>query len=236
MRIPTIALTALMGLSLSVAAPAFAQNDGLVKITEVSGPVSLALPDGTSTFAEADKLIDVGTTIQTLSNASAVLLFSNGTVVEMEPDSTLEIVRFTSDDDDLTEKDRETAVSTTLLRIEEGEVTAEVPNLFDGSVWEIESEAGTAGVRGTTVSYSRQLTASGESIQVVGYDNGDGYFVLPDGTEVEVADGFEIVLGPDGYDVRPKEAPALGAREFPEPPEPETEQDLITPQFGLPES
>lgn len=244
---PLAALTVV--LSLLTAASAVAQVNGVVKVTQVTVPAFLVSADGSEQPLLEGSLVPIGSSVRTGLGGSAMLLFSNGASLTIEPNTGIKLVSYQTGDTlpadapDFGEHTEEPTSSTTLLQMEEGRVIGEVPDLRQGSSWEIETPSGTAGVRGTTIVSERRVDATTGAVSYdIAFYNGAGYVQLPNGQIVSVPANQQITVDADSnytieeaedIDLYAEETPAAGEPDgAPEPTEPEVEVPFITPQFG----
>jgi hypothetical protein len=159
----------------SAAAPAAPQSQGVIKIARVIGEVfAVDKASGLRSRVSPNSLVNQNQVIETGHNASAVLVFSNGAVVNVKGDSQLEISEFLQNPfgDSFRIRDalHEPTVSTTRLYLRKGEIISQVKKLNRdaGSSFTVETAVGAAGIRGTAfrISYviDRNLARYGLSM------------------------------------------------------------------------
>ncbi len=149
----------LLGLVAMVASRAFAQGTepGRIVLARVTGTVTLTnKADSTTRPAVNNEQIAAGFIVTTAPDASVVLVFSNGSTVNLRGDSQLDIETFLqdpfADDFRITEATTEPSTSTTRLNLTRGELIGQVKTLNSagGSSFVIQTPVGAAGIRGTT--------------------------------------------------------------------------------------
>lgn len=97
-----------------------------------------------------------GATIETTSNGNVVLLFENGSTMQIRPGTRFSIAEFLIDPFDATAVDfqkikSEPSKSVTDVMVHEGTVLAQVSKLNRASSYNVSTPLGTAGIRGTTL-------------------------------------------------------------------------------------
>jgi len=149
----------LLGLLTLLSAPGFAQGTepGRIVLARVTGNVTLTnKADGSTRLATNNEQIAAGYVVTTAPEASVVLVFSNGSTVNLRGDSELDIETFLqdpfADDFRIAEATAEPSTSTTKLNLSRGELIGQVKTLNSsgGSTFVIQTPVGAAGIRGTT--------------------------------------------------------------------------------------
>jgi len=145
---------------------------GVIIIASKKGEVSFsfggkALP---AAKVEVDDSLAEGSSVTTGANGSTVLLFSNGTVATIGPDSGLRLRRFTqekfdADDRKMSDLKEEPSSSIVELDFDQGDLVVGTKKLKRSSSLNIFTPAGTAGIRGTQFSMSSSPDA-GVSLDV----------------------------------------------------------------------
>lgn len=155
----------------------------------------------------------MGDKIQTDASSSVSLVFSNGSNITIRPNTTALIQELSQDpfegQTSYGALEREPSRSRTRVHLDQGEVLGEVRGLSSESVFEITSEIGTAGIRGTiynvkverignsfrmTVSnVEGSIVASSESLSIPGNIVGDQEEVVIEATYNDETGEFEIV-------------------------------------------
>jgi len=149
----------LLGLVVSSAPLALAQGTepGRIVLARVAGEVTLTnKADNSTRRATNNEQIAAGYIVTTAPEASAVLVFSNGSTVNLRGDSVLDIETFLQDpfaeDFRVNEATAEPSTSTTRLNLSRGEMIGQVKtlNAAGGSSFVVQTPVGAAGIRGTT--------------------------------------------------------------------------------------
>ena len=113
---------------------------------------------------EGDFLIQ-GNAVITSNDARVILLFQNGSTVDLQPGTKFSVDQFLVDPFDTEKIDyrtirKEPSRSTTKLRVDDGTITAKVAKLKPASAYNIVTPLGTAGIRGTVVTVSVNRNAA----------------------------------------------------------------------------
>jgi len=145
--------------SVSVVREAPAQKKDL---SEVDLKLERSLPDvalGSKKAAKEGYILRQGEAIETGPSSRAVLLFSNGTVIGVEPDSFFSITKFLQDPFDVDKNDfirakTEPTTSITELGLKKGTILGDVRKLSKGSKMAIKTPVGTAAIRGTKFKFT----------------------------------------------------------------------------------
>ena len=149
----------LLGLVALFSSQALAQGTqpGRIVLARVTGTVTLTnKADNSTRPAVNNEQIAAGYVVTTAPEASVVLVFSNGSTVNLRGDSQLDIETFLqdpfADDFRITEATAEPSTSTTRLNLSRGELIGQVKTLNSsgGSTFVIQTPVGAAGIRGTT--------------------------------------------------------------------------------------
>ena len=186
-----------------------AQSDAMkpasILVARVSGSVTISsIADSEFKPLTKGMKIGQGVTINTGSDGSAVLLFSNGSTLTIKPESKLGIDEYlqspseVKDPSELNKLDEEPSTSKTKLRLLEGDLVGSVKKLDidKGSSFEISSPIGTAGIRGTTWSMSVRITQDGATGRF-GIATGNGIFIPLSGAEQIVGSDVEVTITAD---------------------------------------
>lgn len=149
----------MLGLVVLLAPQALAQGTepGRIVLARVTGEVTLTnKADNSSRLATNNEQIAAGYIVTTAPEASVVLVFSNGSTVNLRGDSVLDIETFLQDpfaeDFRVNEATAEPSTSTTRLNLSRGEMIGQVKtlNAAGGSSFVVQTPVGAAGIRGTT--------------------------------------------------------------------------------------
>jgi len=100
-----------------------------------------------------------GNAVITSKDSRVILLFQNGSTVDLQPGTKFSVDQFLVDPFDAEKIDyrtisKEPSRSTTKLRVDDGTITAKVAKLKPASAYNIVTPLGTAGIRGTVVTVS----------------------------------------------------------------------------------
>nr|WP_234043849.1 FecR domain-containing protein [Cerasicoccus arenae] len=138
-----------------------------------------------------------GVTINTASDATVVLLFSNGSSLTIKPDTTLSIEEYLQaplpqDAPTLDSLDKEPTTSKTKLRLLEGDIIGSVKklNTEEGSSYQVDSPIGTAGIRGTNYEFSTNIRGIATPSGRFGIAIGNGIYI-PLSNKEEVVGALE---------------------------------------------
>lgn len=149
-------------------------NLGNIRVVKVEGSeVQLLDAAGKSAPLREGNFIRQGAQIKTGKGSSAVLLFDNGTTVNVKPESEFSIERFAQDPFDANGVDYQTlksepSSSLTRLNVPEGTIVLDIAKLKKDSSFQIATPVGSAGIRGTSlgISCSRGNTANPVTLAV----------------------------------------------------------------------
>ncbi|HEU5079976.1 MAG TPA: FecR domain-containing protein [Opitutaceae bacterium] len=191
--------------SAAPAAPAAAasspQAHGSIKVARVTGEVfAVDKSSGLRSRVSQNSLVADNQVVETGHNASVVLVFSNGAVVNVKADSQLEISEFLqnpfADSFRVREATHEPSVSTTKLYLRKGEIISQVKKLNRdaGSSFTVETAVGAAGIRGTAFRISYLIGSNGVARYALSMAEGLIRFTPLRGRSVEVPAGREISL------------------------------------------
>jgi hypothetical protein len=153
-RTPILAclLAALIALP---AGTGFALSPGAIWAVKVDG--NAWLDSGARTRLKQDAKIGVGATIETEANGNVVLLFENGSTVNIRPSTRFSIKEFSCEPFDSSKveyrslREEPSESSRTKVQVDDGTIISNVRKLRRGSTFDIGTPLGTAGIRGTTV-------------------------------------------------------------------------------------
>lgn len=132
---------------------------GSVSVRSIEGKVVLVSADGSKREPVAGDIFRENTRLTTNKNSSAKIVLGNGTVIVLEPNTTLDVSRFDQINpsavdgaDFLTfKKEPEASVgSKTTVRLVKGTAFFKVAKLLPGSELTVKTHAGDIGVKGTT--------------------------------------------------------------------------------------
>ena len=132
-------------------------NLGNIRVVKVEGrSVQLLDASGQSSTLKDGVFIRQGATIKTGKDSSVVLLFDNGTTVNVKPDSEFAVEKFAQDPFDANGVDyqklkSEPSSSMTRLNVPEGTIVLDIAKLKKDSTFQIATPVGSAGIRGTSL-------------------------------------------------------------------------------------
>ena len=132
-------------------------NLGNIRVVKVEGRgVQLVDAAGQSSPLKEGTFIRQGATIQTGKDASVVLLFDNGTTVNIKPESEFAVEKFAQDPFEANGVDYQTlksepSSSVTRLNVPEGTIVVDIAKLKKDSSFQIATPVGSAGIRGTSL-------------------------------------------------------------------------------------
>jgi len=106
-----------------------------------------------------------GNTVETASDSRVVLLFENGSTIQLQPKTKFSVEAFMVDPFDTGKTDfrqltAEPTKSVTKIEVNDGVITAKIPKLQRSSSYDIGTPLGTAGIRGTVVTVAVSQTAA----------------------------------------------------------------------------
>jgi len=152
LRIPLTILCALFISTLSVHAAQLAQLAS-AKVMSVEGTVTKYAAAGGQTKLEAGDVLSRGDSISATALSSAELVFSNGSEVTVEENTSLTIAMLEQESfasgQSYEQLQADPSKSQTLLQLNYGELGFHVKKLQPGSSFDIETPLGTAAIRGT---------------------------------------------------------------------------------------
>ncbi|MFM8808174.1 MAG: FecR domain-containing protein, partial [Chthoniobacterales bacterium] len=150
-----------------------------------------------------DAVIPAGASIRTEANGSVVLLFQNGSTINIRPSSKFSIQEFSCDPFDPSkinypsQRSEPGKSSRTKVSVQDGSIIANVRKLKGGSTFDIGTPLGTAGIRGTTV-YAEVDMNNAENPVSFGVADGSATFQFNNGQTVNVGGNTAIGATPQG--------------------------------------
>jgi len=183
--------------------------EGSVRVMKKNGgPIEVAM-NGASMEIQVGTVLKQGSKIKTGASASVTLMFDNGAVLEIKPDTEFLIEQFDRKPfapagvDYKTMEDEPTQ-STTKLRLDTGVILMGVKKLKEYSEFQIGTQVGITGIRGTSlfVKYDKDRPEEGT---IVGVTEGKVEFLTPSGTvqPISAGEAFEIIDSPTGATIKP---------------------------------
>lgn len=209
MKIPRLLLPALSFILFALT-PAMlsAQGQGTVKALRVAGYVELVNAAGASRVLNTGDVFGAGNTIVTSENATALLVLSNGSVLNIQPDSSLEFTELLQDtpppgSGTFEDLDADPSRSVTRMNLNFGEVIGNAKQLQSNSVFEYTTPVGVAGIRGTPHALNLEISTNADGTQTITLTiekpSGDMSFTSTfDGETVDIPNGQFAVVSFDG--------------------------------------
>ncbi len=137
-----------------------------------------------------------GVVVTTAKGSSAILVFSSGSTVSIEPDSKVVIDEFTQDpfpaEVTLADAREEPATSHLKLTLPYGELVGNIKNLKGPSTLSVQTPAGMAFVSGTTFRLGYRPADNGQSLFELGVTSGTVIFLPLLGVPLPVRPGQEV--------------------------------------------
>ena len=191
------------------AATGFALSSGSIWAVKVEG--NAWLDSGARTRLKQDAKIAAGATIETEANGNVVLLFENGSTVNIRPSTRFSIKEFSCEPFDSSQvewrslKEEPSESSRTKVQVDDGTIISNVRRLRRGSTYDIGTPLGTAGIRGTTV-YTQVNMQNPQTPVTFGVADGSATFTSSTGQTRTVEGGGAVsVSGNGGFTPPPAE-------------------------------
>ena len=149
------------------------------------------------------KQLAQGATIRTEANGNVVLLFENGSTINIRPGSKFSIKEFACDPFDRSKVDwrllrKEPGESSaTRVSVQDGTIIANIRKLNRKSTYQIDTPLGTAGIRGTTVYAEVDMDNAANPVSF-GVADGNAIFQFNNGQSVNVGGNTAIGATPQG--------------------------------------
>lgn len=152
-------MAALLALAVILPLTAVAQQKmvpGNIRAVKVEGTAWQSDASGAKERLREGAFLKQGATVETAGNGNVILLFDNGSTMQIRPGTKFSISEFLVDPFDtgrvkLEGISREPTKSNTQLFVHEGTVTGDIAKLNRGSAYNISTPLATAGIRGTIV-------------------------------------------------------------------------------------
>jgi hypothetical protein len=180
-----------MSLTLSAYGQRAPATLGRIKAVRVVGDVKAVRGADKSTVALHDNdVLTQGDTVITAKEASVVLVFSNGSTVNLAQDSHLAIDQFLQDpfgqEIKVADLKDEPSTSHTKLNLTYGELVGNVKKLKGDSSFLVQTPVGAAGIRGTTFLITYRPTGTGQAFFSLSTASGEIIFQGTTGEPVPV--------------------------------------------------
>ena len=194
-----LVLLALLGLS---ALTANAAQLASAKVLNVSGTVNSHSEDGVEKQLIVGAILSQGDSIVTTAMSNALLVFSNGSELVVEENSSISIANLSQEafggNKSYEQLQADPSSSQSLLELNYGKVSGHVKKLRSGSEFNIETPLGTAAIRGTKFQVElRYSVERGEFILIVHNKDGKVNIISRYGGSFEYGRGN---VGDKGYD------------------------------------
>ena len=152
-----------------------------VKALGVTGTVTKYNDNGGNEPLVAGDILKAGDSISVTALSSAKLVFSNGSIIDVKENTSIEITEFIQDgfggNQSYEQLEADPSKSQVLLELNYGELDGHVKKLQQGSKFDIQTPLGTAAIRGTQFTVKLSYNAErGEFLLVV--KNKDGKVMI----------------------------------------------------------
>lgn len=157
-------LTALVALAVMVPLTAGAQKNmvpGNIRAIKVEGTAWQSSSGGERERLTEGAFLKQGASVETAGNGNVILLFDNGSTMQIRPGTKFSISEFLIDpfqpgSVELQGIKKEPTKSSTQLFVHEGTITGEIAKLDRASSYNISTPLATAGIRGTTLTVEHE--------------------------------------------------------------------------------
>ncbi len=185
------------GLTLSVHGQGAPATLGQIKAVRVMGDVKVVRSPGNTTIALHDNdAVTQGDVVITAKESSVVLVFSNGSTVNLAQDSKLAIDQFLQDpfgqEVKVADLKEEPSASHTKLNLTYGELVGNVKKLKGDSSFLVQTPVGAAGIRGTTFLLTYRPSGTGQAFFSLSTASGEIIFQGTTGEPVPIAAGKAV--------------------------------------------
>jgi sulfatase modifying factor 1 len=166
---------------------------GAVRVLRTEGARISLLVNGANSDVKLGTMLKEGSVILTGSDSAVDLLFENGVVLQVQPNTEFSIDKFQLDPFNAEGLDyknlmSEPSTSVTQMKLDAGTLIASSKKLESGSRFEIITPIGTCGIRGTRF-FVQTEKLKGSPTAMVGVAEGMVEFITPQGESREVAAG-----------------------------------------------
>jgi hypothetical protein len=180
------------------------QVAGRIVAARVKGTVTaLNTADNTKRELHDNDAITEKFVVTTAPNSSVVLVFSNGSTINLAPDSTLAIEQFLQDPFStsyaMATASSEPSTSTTKLTLSRGELVGNVKHLNNaaGSTFSVNTPVGAAGIRGTTFRIVFRPDGNGKAFFTLSTAEGEVILTGTTADQLPVESGKEVLVTVD---------------------------------------
>lgn len=177
-------------------------KEGNVRVVKVKGAVTVTVSGQPTEALKEGTFIQQNHVVKTGKDSQAWLLFSNGTTLTVQPNSTFSVDKFLQTPFDSSKTDYKTikaepSVSQTKINVKEGSIIADVAKLNKGSSFLVGTPVGVAGIRGTLIQVTVTTTAGGSVSVTVNLPEGLADFAQTNGQQVTLSDGQTVTVTSD---------------------------------------
>ena len=183
--------------------------EGNVRVMKKEGAPVEVTSNGSLIEIETGTILRQGSKVKTGASASVTLMFDNGAVLEIKPETEFLIEQFEREPFDPSGVDyktmqEEATQSTTKLRLDTGVILMGVKKLKEYSEFQIGTTVGMTGIRGTSL-FVKCDKEKPEEGTIVGVTEGKVEFLTPSGTvqSISAGEAFEIIDSPTGATIKP---------------------------------
>jgi hypothetical protein len=193
---------------------------GNVRVIKVMGRTANKINrEGKASPIKNGEFLRQGVKIFTGSEGNVILLFDNGSTVQLAPETEISIDQFIQDSFeakavDYKKLDVEPSKSSTRLTVESGTIFTNVKKLRTGSTFQVSTPVGSMGIRGTGF-FIRSLLGDGGASVSFGVSNGQVQFTTVSGATQTVRAGQSFGVGDaeEGFNFSPSPPGASGLLE-----------------------
>jgi formylglycine-generating enzyme required for sulfatase activity len=183
--------------------------EGRVRVMRAEGPTVEVTTNGSRVEVKTGTELTQGTAIRTGASGEVDLMFDNGGVLEIKPNTEFLIEKFEREAFDASGVDyknlkEEPTPSKTKLNLDYGTILMGVKKLKEGSEYNVGTMVGTTGIRGTSL-FVKYDKAKPEEGTIVGVTEGKVEFLTPTGTNhpINAGESFGITDSPTGATIKP---------------------------------
>ena len=183
--------------------------EGRVRVMRAEGPTVEVTTNGARVEVTTGTELTQGTAIRTGASGEVDLMFDNGGVLEIKPNTEFLIEKFEREAFDASKVDyknmkEEPTPSKTKLNLDYGTILMGVKKLKEGSEYNVGTMVGTTGIRGTSL-FVKYDKAKPEEGTIVGVTEGKVEFLTPTGTNhpINAGESFGITDSPTGATIKP---------------------------------
>ena len=183
--------------------------EGRVRVMRAEGLTVEVTTNGARVEVKTGTELTQGTAIRTGASGEVDLMFDNGGVLEIKPNTEFLIEKFEREAFDASKVDyknlkEEPTPSKTKLNLDYGTILMGVKKLKEGSEYNVGTMVGSTGIRGTSL-FVKYDKAKPEEGTIVGVTEGKVEFLTPTGTNhpINAGESFGITDSPTGATIKP---------------------------------